>query len=370
VQLVRLLRENTRYRVLVACLNREGPLLGEAEQLAVGEIPEYPLNSFYDRQALAQLRRFAKHLKEQSVSIVQTHDFYTNVFGIAGAALARVPARIAARRETEGFRSEMQRRVERCVYRLAHAVVANAEAVRDRLLTEGVSAGKIVTIHNGLDLQRVTQRSSLPREGVLASFGLPQEQDMRFVMIVANLRHPVKDHPTFLRAARRVRKSVPEAHFVLAGEGELLDSMRSLANDLGLGQAAFFVGRCQRVPELLGVSDVCVLSSKAEGLSNSILEYMAASRPVVATDVGGAREMITEGETGFLVPAGDDERLAERIITLLRDPELARGMGARGRRVVEERFSCEAQLERTLRLYDGLLPQASATPPVYDGVGM
>ena len=131
--------------------------------------------------------------------------------------------------------------------------------------------------------------------------------------------------------------------------------LRKLATELGLGESAFFIGRCERVPELLALSDGCVLSSKAEGFSNSILEYMAAARPVVATDVGGAREAVVEGETGFLVRSGDDEALADRIITLLRDPARARTMGELGRRVVEEKFSSTAQLKRTHQLYDRLL---------------
>jgi glycosyltransferase involved in cell wall biosynthesis len=112
------------------------------------------------------------------------------------------------------------------------------------------------------------------------------------------------------------------------------------------------------VAELLSVSEVCVLSSKAEGFSNSILEYMAAARPVVVTDVGGAREVVIEGETGHLVPSGDDAAMAARLIGLMCEPEKARAMGAAGRRVVEEKFSCEAQLAQTEELYDGLLAKA------------
>jgi glycosyltransferase involved in cell wall biosynthesis len=109
---------------------------------------------------------------------------------------------------------------------------------------------------------------------------------------------------------------------------------------------------------LLRASDVCVLSSKAEGFSNAILEYMAAARAVVVTDVGGAREAVVDGETGYVVPAGDDATMADRIVALLDDAERARGMGERGRRVVVEKFSCEAQLRRTVELYERLLGQS------------
>jgi glycosyltransferase involved in cell wall biosynthesis len=193
------------------------------------------------------------------------------------------------------------------------------------------------------------------REAMLAAFGLPVEGGLRFVTIVANLRHPVKDHPTFLRAASQVWRTCPQARFVLAGEGELTGAMQHLAAQLGIAEQTLFIGCSDRVADLLEVSDVCVLSSQAEGFSNSILEYMAAARPAVVTDVGGAREAISDGLTGFVVPAGDDAAMAERITLLLSQPETAREMGRRARAAVEERFSCRAQLERTEALYERLI---------------
>lgn len=362
VQLARLLTESGRYRVHLACLQDKGLLRAEAERFVGGEIFEYPLNNFYDRNFVAQLRRLSRFLKEREIKLVHTHDFYTNIFGMTAATLARVPARIASKRETEGFRSSTQKRAERGAYRLAHAVVVNAEAVGRQLINEGVSARKIVTLYNGLDIERVTAQPGLRRNDILSAFGLPSDSGLRFVTIVANVQHTVKDHPTFLRAAARVRALVPEARFIIAGEGALMESLRELARQLGLADDAFFIGRCERVADLLSVSDVCVLSSRAEGFSNSILEYMAASRPVVVTDVGGAREAVVEGETGHIVAPGDDEAMAERITRLLLEPERAREMGERGRLVVEEKFSCAAQLERALSLYDKLLARPALVP--------
>lgn len=358
VQLVRLLKESGRYDVHLACLDGGGSLRDEVERLGLPAIPEYRLTRFYDAGMIKQLRRFASHLGERRVEVVQTHDFYTNVFGMIGAWLARVPVRIAARRETTGWRSPAQKRVERFAYRLAHRVVANAEAVKRQLVSEGGAARKIEVVYNGLDLERLRRPAGVTREATLARFGLPADQRCRFVTIVANLRHPVKDHPTFLRAARRVRKQHPAARFILAGEGELTAAMRELAAQLGLTDQTHFIGRSERIAELLSISDVCVLSSRAEGFSNSILEYMAAARPAVVTDVGGAREAITDGLTGFIVPPGDDRLMGDRIALLLGDAELAREMGRRARMKVEEEFSCRAQLDRIERLYGCLLPRA------------
>ena len=130
--------------------------------------------------------------------------------------------------------------------------------------------------------------------------------------------------------------------------------------EFGIAGNTFFLGRSENIAQLLSVSDVCVLTSKAEGFSNSILEYMAAGRPVVATDVGGAREAIVEGETGFTVPAGNDRLMANQVVSLLGDPEKAKRFGEQGRRIVEEKFSTQALLENTETLYARLLAKRSA----------
>ena len=165
----------------------------------------------------------------------------------------------------------------------------------------------------------------------------------------------MKDHRTFLQAAQMVRAQIPQAAFVLAGEGESRDHLTQYAAELGLTEDVFFIGNCQRLGDLLGLSAVCVLSSQAEGFSNSLLEYSAAGRPVVATDVGGSREAVREGVTGYLVKAGDAAAMSARLIDLLCNPLLAAEIGTQGQQFVAENFSLSAQLQRTEELYETLL---------------
>ena len=361
LQLVRMLHTQGGHEVHLACLQKKGTLLGEAEKLGLGEIAEYPLTSFYDLNFVRQVRSLVRFLRQNEISLIHTHDFYTNVFGMTAGTIARVPARIASKRETDGFRTAAQKRTERAVFRFAHQVIANSNDVRDQLIREGALAERIVTLHNGLDMTRFTPSAGVSRELTLKSFGLPQDPDRRFVVIVANVNHPVKDHETFLRAAARVHAEAPASAFVVAGEGKLMSSLQEFAAQMGLARDVFFLGRCERVADLLSISDVCVLSSRAEGFSNSILEYMAAARPVVVTDVGGVREAVVEGETGYIVSVGDDEEMGDRITQLLRDPKRARAMGERGRSVVTEKFSCAAQLARIEQLYAGVAQLRSAS---------
>ena len=354
VQLSRLLHEEGSFRVYVGCLEGEGELRREIEQLGINEIPEFKLTSFYDANFLRQAKRCAQFIKANEISVVHTHDFYTNIFGMVSSFLARAPVRVASKRETFS-KSKNQMRIERQAFRLADKIVANAEAVKQFLVNTGVAGEKIVTVYNGLDLQRLTPARNSKREEIFREFNLPSAEKMQFVTIVANLRSDVKNHRMFLKAAQKVCEKVENVAFVLAGEGELIEPLKKFAAALNIEKNVFFTGGCRRVGELLAISDVCVLSSKSEGFSNSIIEYMSAAKPVLATKVGGASEAIVEGETGFLVESDDDQSMANRLIELLQNSQKAFEMGKKGRMIVEKKFSLEAQTEKTLALYNTLL---------------
>ena len=352
IQMAKLLHESGDYQVHVASLSTGGVLRSQLELLQLPVI-DFPLTSFYDRNMVRQTRRFVSYLKNHQIKIVHSHDFYSNIFGMSGSALAGIRGRIASKRETTGTRTPAQTTVERYAFRLAHAVVANAGAVKEQLIAEGVSSNKVAIIYNGIELSRFNQNGNAVE--ALQRLNLVSIQDRPVITMVANFEYRIKDHPMLLRTAQRVKAEVPEAVFVIAGDGELREETQKIADELGLRESCRFIGRCASVPDLLAASDICVLSSQAEGFSNSILEYMAAARAVVATDVGGASEAIVEGETGYLVKAGDDHAMAERIISLLRDPDRRREMGLSGRRLVEQRFSCGSRLASTSALYQKFL---------------
>jgi L-malate glycosyltransferase len=339
--LASMLKKEGSFDVSIATLNRDGVLAANAEEIAGGEIAEFPLTSFYNANFVRQVRRCSKYLRENNIDIIHTHDFYTNVFGMAAATLAGVPVRIASKRETGGMRSRAQEFVEKFAFGRAHAIVANSESTRD-YLDRYVSSEKIRVIYNGVDLARFNGSGN-------------STNGHKSIAMVANLRHSVKNIPMLLRAAKRIVADIPNAKFVIAGEGELESQLKHTANVIGVAGNVQFVGRCSDVPSLLATSSACVLTSSAEGFSNSILEYMAAGKPVVATNVGGASEAIVDGETGYLVASDDDEAMAKKLIEILGDEKKAHDMGEKGKRRIVENFSAVAQLEKTLRLYNGLL---------------
>jgi glycosyltransferase involved in cell wall biosynthesis len=165
----------------------------------------------------------------------------------------------------------------------------------------------------------------------------------------------VKDHATLLQAAARLAPRWPELRVVLVGDGECRHALESVARTLGLERRVHFAGRLPNEPNLHHLFDVSVLCSVSEGFPNSIVEAMAAARPVVATNVGGVADAVTDGETGLLVPPSNPERLAATIDELLLDPARRRALGAAARERARSRYRAAAVVASLEALYDRLL---------------
>jgi L-malate glycosyltransferase len=360
-QLVRLLRESALCEVEVASLSPSGPMLAELEAAGYASVTAYPLRRLADARTAAQILRFARHLRRERIDVLHTHDFYTNVFGMLAGVLARVPVRICSRRELDVF-SPAQRRLDHLAYRLAGIVVANCETLYLQLLQEGVPPARAAVIPNGLDPLRVRPQPFRTRADLLQRLGLPR--DGQVVTMIANLHNPKKDPVTFLEAAQVVAAGHRRAVFVIAGAGRAPAAVVSSAESLtDAGRFVLFHATTQ-IGDLLAATDVSVLSSYSEGMPNALLEAMAAGCAVVATDVGGVREAVQDGVTGYVVPAGDAAMMADRIGILLGDHGKAIEFGRRARASVTTRFSQAAQLRQTLELY-GMLLSASGTRNVW-----
>lgn len=208
----------------------------------------------------------------------------------------------------------------------------------------GIPSRKVYTVVNGINLERFG-RCRPDR----ASLGL-NENDL-IVGIIARLSQ-VKDHPMLLRAFRMVAEKLPQARLLIIGDGPIRQQLEQLAGEFGLGKMVRFLGTRSDIPELLSCMDIVVLSSKEEGLPLSILEAMAAAKPVVATDVGGVSTVVRPGETGLLVPAGDNEAMASALLSLLETPEKASQMGRNGRRLIEQNYDLEKTLSEYISLYE------------------
>src|SRR4029079_8877953 len=169
---VRRLHESGKYEIFLATLKAEGVLRAQVEKLNLGEIPCYPLKSFYGPNAGVQLWKFVQHLRKSKIDLLHTHDFYTNIFGMTVGFLAGVRVRIASRRETNGMRTPAQIQLQKAAYALSHQIVANSDSVRKKLNEEGIRSERITVIHSGLDLARVVPPANSSREETLRRLGV------------------------------------------------------------------------------------------------------------------------------------------------------------------------------------------------------
>jgi glycosyltransferase involved in cell wall biosynthesis len=347
-----------RFSVSVVCLRDDGPL--KARYASAG-IPVYsfPMGSLWGPQAMRQGVRLVRLLRTEQVEVVHSHDAYTSVYATMWARLAGVRGVIASRRSWHS--PHLQGRIltaSRFAYRFAHRVVGNSPSVARLVETEGgVPSSRIVTIPNFLDPQAFDPIPEAERVRLLHEIGVPA--DAFVVGIVARLT-PVKDHSTLLRAVASLRESIPALRLVLVGDGPERERLVNEVTSQGLTSIVHFAGERPQSPNLHALFDVSVLCSTSEAFPNSILEAMAASRPVVATDVGGTPDAIREGRTGLLVPPGDSMRLAGAIARLHGDAALRTKLGGAARQSAETGYGAPAVMQQVQELYEQLAGRSVA----------
>ena len=316
------------------------------------------LHPLADIRTLVTLVRI---LRAGRFDVVHTHMSKAALVGSIAAVIARVPV-VVNTAHNLGFVA-MPHAVLRALFWLydrmlfaaaVDSVITVAENVRARMVSSRMIAlDKVVSIHNGIDTALFDKRPAAAAE---CRSEFSNEPDAVLIVTVARLVW-FKGLDTLIDAAHAVFAECPLARLVIVGDGPLHDRLVEQAAQLGIADRVLFTGERIDIPAILGAADIFVLSSVSEGMPISILEAMASAKPVVATAVGGVPELLTEGETGLLVPPAQPAALATALVKLACDPELRRSMGARGRARVDQEFSASAMVERTAALYARLLRQ-------------
>jgi glycosyltransferase involved in cell wall biosynthesis len=346
-QLLALIRhlDRSRVRPALCLLDGEGEL---SRSLEPADCPVLRLGvtGLSRPRTLAKAFRLASFLRRERVDVLQVYFPDSTYLGVPVAWLARVPRIVCTRNNIGYWTTPMHCRLLRLCHRLSTSLVANCQACGQAVTDgEGLSPKRIAVLENGVDLSRFPEPLRWPHSA---------PGPARRIGITANLR-PVKDLQVFVRAAREVVDSHPHATFHIAGEGELRSELEKLIADLKLTDRVFLPGTIQDVPGFLGELDIAVLCSRSEGMSNAILEYMAAGKAIVATAVGGNVQLLEHERHGRLVSPGDPHRLAESLRRLLDDSDLAIRLARAARQRVEERYSREAMIRRFEDFYEELV---------------
>jgi sugar transferase (PEP-CTERM/EpsH1 system associated) len=327
-------RTQQDFEASLICLDNAGVL--EREFSAAG----VPVAVIGTRGSVPQrVWRLSRRLRALAPDVVHTHNPQAHLHGAWAARLAGVPAVV----QTKHGRDHVARPVLAVLGRIATAWTDGFVAVSDDAAQvardqEHVPPGKLLVVHNGIDLERfgaVLRQPALPR-GRLVTVGRLD---------------PIKDQATMLRAVKMAAGKIPALRLDIVGDGPSRQDLEALTADLGLEGRVTFLGYHADVAPLLSAADAFVLSSISEGVSIALLEAMASGLPAIATDVGGNREVIVDGVTGVLTAAGSAEAMAEAIVRLESDPGVLGRMGLASRRRVEEEFNLQRVVARYEALY-------------------
>lgn len=309
----------------------------------------------FSLRALRQLRLLAAE-----VDILHVHGARAALFGrLAAIALGRQRPHVVY--TIHGFaaphypapRRQLLFAVERCLAGCTGQWISVSNAERESLLRAGMAdPSRTAVIWNGID---VTPFANVRQDCHSARSELDLPQDAFVLTTICRLYRP-RDFPTLLRAFRVVQSTMPQAHLLVVGDGPLRTQVENGIVSLALQDRVRLLGMRRDVPQVLGATDLFVLSSgEWEGLPLSVLEAMAAALPVVASDVGGTREAVMDGRTGYLFPPGDATALAQRLQLLAQDPVMAQQMGQQGRARIEQHFARDRMVRETAVLYGRLL---------------
>jgi L-malate glycosyltransferase len=303
-----------------------------------------PLRRTYDFTAFRAALELRRFIRQRKIQIVQTFFESSDIWaGFVVKTLSNVRL-VWSRRDMGILRSTKHTLSYRLMAGAPDRVFAVSEQVRRHCIeVDRINPVRVETIYNGLDLGGSVKATKTSGEFLITSVG--------------NVRR-VKGHDVFIKAAAAVVRRFPQVSFSIAGEvlePEYFAELQGLVRDLKLSERFHFVGGITNIPEHLSSADIFVLPSRSEGFSNAIIEAMAASLPVVATDVGGNAEAVKNGVSGFIVPPEDSAALAEAICLLLDDPSKASQMGAAGKMLVAEKFTTSAMMGRIRAAYAKLL---------------
>ncbi len=297
----------------------------------------------------ALLWRLVRRLRGERPDILHTHLIHADLYGVVAARLAGVPRVISSRHNDDRFRYRLPvRLLNRALWRRIDAGIAISGAIRAfSLRVENAPADRVYTVPYGLDPATIPARPEACA-ALRTALGLPAD-----ALLVGSVCRLIEQKGLVyaLRGFAAVAGEVPQAHYVLAGDGPLRPALEAEARALGVGERVHFLGWRDDAHAVFAALDVFLAPSLWEGFGLVFLEAMAHGLPVISTTVSAIPETVVDGETGWLVPPRDAEAIARALRAALTDPQVRRARGANGRERLETQFTVEAMAERTLAVY-------------------
>ncbi|MDA2918196.1 glycosyltransferase family 4 protein [Desulfobacterota bacterium AH_259_B03_O07] len=339
------LKTATRFKPIV-CSTRYGGAF--EEKLNKSNIP-FVLLERNRRYEFHKFKKLIKLIKDKSIKIIHSHQLGSNFWGAIIGKISRGPI-IIAQNQGQSYDNWKNVFIDKITSSLCDRIIFVSEYEKHIFLDKvGCPSTKGVIINNAIDLS--IYKPYIQPE-IRRSFGLSISNHV--VGIVGGFR-PEKNHQTFLLAANEVLKLDNKVRFLLVGEGAEKKKMEKLASRLGIQKNCLFTGFRNDIPNIVSIIDIGCLTSVREGLPVALLEYMASSKAIVSTNVGGVPEVVKHGVNGFLVPSRNYKALAKKILILLYNRNLRIKMGKEGFQILKKNFTLEKMIEKIEDLYSNLI---------------
>ena len=343
-----------RYEPVVCCLQM-GPLIERIrdKEIKLIHIEKKPGLDY------GLILKLAKIVKQERIDILHSHNKAVLLYGVLAAKIAGTP--LIHTRHGRGIVEQfniLSRKMlmRRTLYHLVDLIVSvSHDAAKAALQIYRVPKKRLITIHNGVNVEKYSKRlSAVDIQQIKQRIGIGEHD-----LVIGNVARLSleKAHDTLLEAFAIIRQNIENVKLVIIGDGPMRGELEAMTVALGVASDVLFLGMRRDIPELLNLFDVFVLSSVTEGVSLTLLEAMSAELPIVATNVGGNPEVVLDEVTGIVVPPENSKSLANAIVRILTNRQVARKMGQAGKKRVIKHFSLECMVRSYEDIYDFVLAE-------------
>ena len=332
--------------VVILCLGVRGELAKEAEEKGV-KVFHFNKQFGFDLRIVFKLVKF---INKNDFDLIHTHNMRPLIYGSLASRFIRKPVintrHGSAKKVTKPFIWNSNNRI----------ILISNDSKRELLKYNKSIKVPVSVVYNGINLNEFNSESLGQHNRELRK-GIGISESSFIIGIVARLSVE-KDHATLIKAFKLVFEQKGNVDLFIVGDGSVRQSLEVLVSELNIKSNVKFLGFRDDIPQVLHMFDVFVLSSLTEGVSLTLLEAMAASKPIVATNVGGNSEVVIDMETGLLVPSKDPQSMADAILKILSDKEMSERMGKAGRKRVEEVFNLERMVDAYIEVYDNVIAKS------------
>lgn len=346
--------DKSRYRVLFASLGSFDPQLREYMESQGVEC--FSCDSKSRKDFPTMINKLARYLKKEQVDIIHTHLFDPSIVGLWAGVLAGTKFRVSTRHYSD-YHTRINKnwhvRLDKMCNRLSHKIIGVSQHTSDHVIeTENTPPEKVVTIYNGIDFDRVKTSTDDFRARIRKEL----DAEDKFLILTTGRLHPEKGYPYLFEAISKIKKSVNKPFvWLIAGKGSFEKQFRQQVADLGIEDVVKFLGFRKDMPDLMAAADLFVLPSVAEAFGVVFAEAIYLGTPIVATNIGGIPEIVTDGVDGKLVPPADSTAIAEKVADLLNNPSKLKSLSGSGREKVIGRFEFEEMTRKYEAVYESLI---------------